>query len=65
MSKEILTYEQYLLIKSITNAGVRAGVDLVKDKYSKEVDAIDDECEARNVSVIEVLKDWKGTYVND
>ena len=58
LNKEILTYEQYLLIKSITIAGVRAGVDLVKDKYCREVDAIDDECEARNISVVEVLKDW-------
>jgi len=64
MSNKILTYEQYLLIKSITIAGVRAGVDLVKDEYCKEVDAIDDECEARNVSVIEVLKDWKGSYIS-
>lgn len=65
MSNEIITYEQYLLIKSISNAGVRAGIDLVKDEYCKEVDAIDDECEARNISVIEVLKDWKGTYINE
>ena len=64
MSKEILTYEQYLLIKSITNAGVRTRIDLVKGKYCKEVDAIDDECEARNVSVVEVLKDWKGNYIS-
>lgn len=63
MNKEILTYEQYLLIKSIINAGIRAGIDLVKDEYCQEVDSIDDECEARNVSVVEVLKDWKGTYV--
>ena len=65
MSNEIITYEQYLLIKSISNTGVRAGIDLVKDEYCKEVDAIDDECEARNISVIEVLKDWKGTYINE
>ena len=63
MNKEILTYEQYLLIKSITIAGIRAGVDLVKDEYCKEIDAIDDECESRNVSVVQVLKDWKGTYI--
>ena len=63
MSNEIITYEQYLLIKSVINTGVRAGVNLVKEDVAKEIDAIDDECEARNVSVVEVLKDWKGSYI--
>jgi len=63
MSKEILTYEQYLFIKSVINCGVRTGINLVKEDIAKEIDAIDDECEARNVSVVQVLDDWKGVYI--
>jgi|TARA_Y100000015_G_scaffold4148_1_gene3756 hypothetical protein len=61
--KIILTYEQYLLIKSASTAGVRLGIDLIKTKLNKEIDAIDDECEARNVSVVQVLKDWENKYI--
>ena len=64
MNRKILTYEQYLLIKSFSNSIVRQGLDVIKTKYLKEIDAIDDECEARNVSVVEVLKDWKGNYIS-
>ena len=63
--KEIITYETYLLIKSVINTGVRYGIDLVHEHLAKEIDAIDDECEARNVSVIQVLEDWKGVYINE
>ena len=63
MNRKILTYEQYLLIKSFSNSIVRQGLDVIKTKYLKEIDAIDDECESRNVSVVQVLKDWKGTYI--
>ena len=65
MNKEIITYDTYLLIKSIINIGVRYGIDLVHEHLAKEIDAIDDECEARNVSVIQVLEDWKGVYINE
>ena len=60
MNKEILTYDKYLLVKSVMNTGVRFGINLVKTKLAEEIDAIDDECDARNVCVIEVLEDWKG-----
>ena len=63
--KEIITYDTYLLIKSVINIGVRYGIDLVHEHLAKEIDAIDDECEARNVSVIQVLEDWKGVYINE
>jgi len=39
---------------------VKYGIDLVHEHLAKEIHAIDDECEARNVSVIQVLEDWKG-----
>ena len=64
MSNQILTYDKYIFIKSVINCGVRVGVNLVKESIAKEIDAIDDECEARNVCVIQVLKDWKGAYIS-
>tara|TARA_R100001443_G_C3297079_1_gene164306 strand:+ start:138 stop:329 length:192 start_codon:yes stop_codon:yes gene_type:complete len=63
MNKKILTYEQYLLIKSFSNSVVRQGLDVIKTKYLKEIDAIDDECESRNVSVVQVLEDWENKYI--
>ena len=63
MNRKILTYEQYLLIKSFSNSIVRQGLDVIKTKYLKEIDAIDDECDARNVSVVQVLEDWANKYI--
>tara|TARA_R100000900_G_scaffold85253_1_gene67010 strand:+ start:79 stop:273 length:195 start_codon:yes stop_codon:yes gene_type:complete len=63
MKNKLIDYEQYLLIKSVMNCGVRTGINLVKESLAKEIDAIDDECETRNISVVEVLKDWKGAYI--